>query len=38
MLRSLGISPAQLTVAGLARAALIGGTGGLIAVAVALAA
>jgi hypothetical protein len=38
MLRSLGMSPAQLTVAGLVRAALIGGTGGLIAVAVALAA
>jgi hypothetical protein len=38
VLRSLGISPAQLTVAGLVRAALIGGTGGLIAMAVALAA
>src|SRR3984957_14553495 len=38
VLRSLGMSPGELTVAGLARAALIGGTGGLIAVAVALAA
>lgn len=37
-LRSVGMSPAQLTAAGLARAALIGGVGGLITVAVALAA
>jgi ABC-type lipoprotein release transport system permease subunit len=37
-LRSVGMSPAQLTTAGLARAALIGAVGGLIAVAVALAA
>jgi FtsX-like permease family len=37
-LRSLGMSPAQLTAAGLARAALIGAAGGTVAVAVALAA
>jgi hypothetical protein len=37
-LRSLGLSPAQLTAVGLARAALIGAVGGLIAVAAALAA
>ena len=37
-LRSVGMSPAQLTAAGLARAGLIGVAGGLIAAAVALAA
>jgi hypothetical protein len=37
-LRSVGMSPAQLTVAGLVRAGAIGAAGGLIAVAVALAA
>jgi putative ABC transport system permease protein len=37
-LRSVGMSPAQLTAAGLARAALIGLAGGLVAVVVALAA
>lgn len=37
-LRSLGLSPGQLTAVGLARAALIGAAGGLIAVAAALAA
>jgi hypothetical protein len=35
-LRSIGMSPAQLTVAGLARAGLIGVAGGLVAAAVAL--